>query len=154
VNRELGSIEARIREDATDALRAGDKRRRTALSTFVAALKKERIDARSETTTEAAEMVVLKREQKRRSEAIVMYDDGGRADLAEQARYEAELLAAYLPAQLGDDELQRLVAEAIAETGAASPKEMGKVMSALVPRVAGRADGKRLSELVRSRLGA
>lgn len=153
MNRELGLIEAHIREDATDALRAGDKRRRTALSTFVAALKKERIDAR-EAPGEADEITILKREQKRRHEAIAMYEQGDRADLAEQARYEEDLLAAYLPAQLADDELQRLVAEAIAETGAATPKEMGKVMSALLPRVAGRADGRRLSELVRSRLGA
>lgn len=153
MNRELGSIEARIKDDTTAALRAGDKRRRTALSTFLAALKKERIDAGSAVRGEADELVVLKRERKRRHESIAMYEQGGREDLAAQARYEEELLDAYLPAELGEEELAALVEAAVAETGAATPKEMGKVMSVLMPRVAGRADGKRLSELVRARLG-
>jgi uncharacterized protein YqeY len=153
VNRELGPIEARIKDDTTAALRAGDKRRRTALSTFMAALKKERIDAGSTAPGEAEELVVLKRERKRRHEAIAMYEQGGRDDLAEQARFEEGLLDAYLPAELSEDELRAFVEEAVSQTGAASPKEMGKVMAAVMPRVAGRADGKRLSELVRARLG-
>jgi uncharacterized protein YqeY len=153
VNRELGNIEARIKDDTTAALRAGDKRRRTALSTFLAALKKERIDAGSVVPGEADELVVLKRERKRRHEAIAMYEQAGRADLADQARYEEELLDAYLPAEMSEDELRALIEEVVTQTGAASSKEMGKVMGALMPRVAGRADGKRLSELVRARLG-
>jgi uncharacterized protein len=150
--RELGAIEQRIKDDATAALKAGDRRRREALSQVVAALKKERIDSRKD-PSEADELVVLKRERKRRAEALELYEQAGRDDLAEQERYEAGLLASYMPAELSADELAVLVDEAIAATGAASVKEMGKVMAQLMPKVAGRADGRALSELVRSHLG-
>lgn len=150
--RELGAIEQRIKDDATAALKAGDRRRREALTQFVAALKKERIDSRRE-PSEADELVVLKRERKRRAEALELYEQAGRADLADQERYEEELLASYMPEELSADELAAMVDEAIAATGAASPKEMGKVMAQLMPRVAGRADGKALSALVRAKLG-
>ncbi len=150
--RELGAIEQRIKDDGTAALKAGDRRRREALSQFLAALKKERIDSRKQ-PAEADELVVLKRERKRRVEALELYEQAGRDDLADQERFEAELLAAYMPEELSADELAAMVDEAIAATGAASPREMGKVMSALVPKVAGRADGKALSELVRTKLG-
>ncbi len=150
--RELGKIEQRIKDDATAALKAGDRRRREALSQIVAALKKERIDSRKD-PSEADELVVLKRERKRRAEALELYEQAGRDDLADQERFEAQLLAAYMPEELSAKELAAMVDEAIAATGAASPKEMGKVMSALMPKVAGRADGKALSELVRTKLG-
>ena len=150
--RELGAIEQRIKDDATAALKAGDRRRREALSQFVAALKKERIDSRKQ-PAEADELVVLKRERKRRAEALELYEQAGRDDLADQERFEAALLAGYMPEELSADELAAMVDEAIAATGAASSGEMGKVMSALVPKVAGRADGKALSELVRTKLG-
>jgi uncharacterized protein len=151
--RELGTIEQRIKDDGIQALKAGDKRRREALSSFVAALKKERIDSRKQ-PDEADELVVLKRERKRRAEAIELYDQAGRTDLADQERFEEQLLASYMPEELGEAELATLVDEAIAATGAASPKEMGQVMRALMPKVAGRADGKVLSTMVRERLGA
>jgi len=150
--RELGTIEQRIRDDATAALKAGDKRRRQALTQIVAALKKERIDSRKD-PTEADELAVLKRERKRRLEALALYEQAGRQDLADQERYEAELLAAYMPEELSSEELAALVDAAIAATGAACVKEMGKVMAQLMPQVAGRADGKAVSELVRSKLG-
>jgi hypothetical protein len=82
-----------------------------------------------------------------------MYGQAQRDDLAEQARFEVELIGGYLPEELPADELERIVDEAIATTGAASPKEMGKVMARVMPQVAGRADGKALSDLVRGRLG-
>jgi hypothetical protein len=150
--RELGKIETRIKEDSTAALKAGDRRRRDALTQFVAALKKERIDS-LKAPTEADELVVLNRERKRRGEALELYEQAGRADLADQERFEAELLAGYMPDELPAGELAAMVDEAIAATGAASPKEMGKVMAHLMPKVAGRADGKLLSELVRAKLG-
>ena len=150
--RELGVIEQRIRDASTAALKSGDKRLREALSSFVAALKKERIDSRKE-PTEADEFTVLKRERKRRAEAIEVYDQAGRTDLADQERYEEELLKSYLPEELGDAELEALVDEGIAATDAVTPKDMGKVMGWLKPKVAGRADGKKLSDLVRGRLG-
>jgi uncharacterized protein len=150
--RELGKIEQRIKDDATVALKAGDRRRREALNQLVAALKKERIDSRKD-PSEADELVVLKRERKRRAEALELYEQAGRDDLADQERFEAELLASYMPEELSADELAAMVDETIAATGAASPREMGKVMAALMPRVAGRADGKVLSDLVRTKLG-
>jgi uncharacterized protein YqeY len=151
--RELGVIEERLRDDATAALKAGDKQRRAALTTIVSALKKERIDS-GKLPTEADEYRVLERERKRRAEAREVYEQAGREDLAAQERYEEELLASYLPEELGAEELEALIDEAIAATGAVTPKDMGKVMGWLKPRVAGRADGKRLSDLVRAKLGA
>jgi len=150
--RELGQIEQKIRDDATAALKAGDKQRREALSSFVAALKKERIDSRKE-PTEADEFTVLKRERKRRAEAIELYDQAGRKDLADRERFEEDLLASYMPEELSDDALEELVDEGIAATEAVTPRDMGKVMGWLKPKVAGRADGKKLSDLVRARLG-
>ena len=150
--RELGVIEQRIKDDSTAALKAADKRRRDALSSFVAALKKERIDSRKQ-PTEADELTVLKREKKRRAEAIELYDGAGRADLAEQERYEFELIGEYMPEELGDEELEALVDEGIAATDAVTARDMGKVMGWLKPKVAGRADGKKLSDLVREKLG-
>ena len=140
-----------MKADSGTALKAGDKRRVTALRTMVAALKKARIDAKAD-PSEADELAVLARERKQRLEAAEIYEQNARADLAEQSRYEAQLLTAYLPAELPDEELAALVEAAVAATGAASLKEMGKVMAALMPKVAGRADGKRVSEAVRARL--
>jgi uncharacterized protein YqeY len=150
--RELGVIEQRIKDDSTAALKAGDRRLREALSSFVAALKKERIDSRKE-PSQADELTVLKRERKRRAEAIELYDEAGRQDLADQERYEEDLLASYMPEELDDAELEELVAEAIAATDAVTPRDMGKVMGWLKPKVAGRADGKKLSNMVREKLG-
>src|SRR5664280_274496 len=150
--RELGQIEQQIRDDATAALKAGDKRRREALSSFVAALKKERIDSRKE-PTEADELTVLKRERKRRAEAIELYEQAGRKDLADQEKYEEALLKSYMPEELSDEALEELVDEGIAATEAVTPRDMGTVMGWLKPKVAGRADGKKLSDMVRAKLG-
>jgi len=100
------------------------------------------------------ELAVLRRERKRRQESATAFRDGGRPELAEAEEAEAEVISAYLPAELSDDELRAIVAGAVAETGASSPKDMGQVMKAAMPRVAGRADGKRVSALVREKLGA
>jgi len=150
--REAGALEERIKADTVTALKAGDSRRTQALRLLTAALKKERIDAGT-TPDEAAELVVLKRERKRRLEAAELYDGAGRAELAAQERYEEELIAAYLPPELSDEELAALVDATIAETGAASARDMGKVMGAVMKKVAGRADGGLVNRLVRSRLG-
>ena len=151
--KELGTIEARIKDDAVAALKAGDKRLRMALNTIVAELKKARIDGMKQ-PVEADELAVLKRERKRRHEAIELFEKGGRAELAEQARNEERLLADYMPEELSESELRALVDDAVAASRAASPREIGKVMALLMPKVAGRADGKLVSELVRTRLGA
>lgn len=100
------------------------------------------------------EVAVLQRERKKRIEAAEAYEGAGRAEQAAAERFEAELIEAYLPRQLSDEELAGLVAEAVAETGATEQKQMGEVMSALMPKVGGRADGKRVSAAVRQKLGA
>ena len=96
---------------------------------------------------------MLKRERKRRAEAIAVYEQVGRTDLADQERYEEGLLKDYMPEELTDEELEELVREAVAATSAVTPRDMGRVMGWLKPKVAGRADGRKLSAMVRERLG-
>ena len=98
------------------------------------------------------ELAVLRRERKRRLEAASQFRDGGRPELADQEEAEAELISGYMPAELGDEELDTIVAAAIAETGASSPKDMGQVMKVVMAKSGGRADGKRASARVREAL--
>ena len=100
------------------------------------------------------EVEVLQRERKRRMEAAEAYREGGRADRAEAEEREAELIGSYMPEQISDEELSAIVGDALAESGATSPKEMGQVMALVMPRVKGRADGKRVSDAVKERLTA
>ena len=100
------------------------------------------------------EVAVLQKEHKKRVEAAEAYEGAGRAEQAAAERFEAELIEGYLPQQLSDAELGELVDAAVAETGAAGPRQMGEVMSALMPKLGGRADGKRVSTAVREKLGA
>jgi uncharacterized protein len=129
-------------------MRAGERERVGALRMLASALQQ---DAK---LGEGDEVAVLQRERKKRLEAAEAFREGGRADAAEAEESEARVIEDYLPEQLGDDELGELVGAAIEEAGAQSPAEMGKVMSIVMPRVEGRADGKRVSQVVRERLGA
>ena len=132
----------------TQALKSGDRVRVHALRLIASELQKAAKD------DSADEVEVLQRERKRRLEAAEAYREGGRRDLAESEEREAEIIAGYMPDQLSDDELGAIVGDAVAESGAASPGEMGRVMSLVMPKVKGRADGKRVSELVREKLSA
>jgi uncharacterized protein len=98
------------------------------------------------------ELAVLRRERKRRLEAASQFRDGGRPELADQEEAEAELIAGYMPAELSDEDLDAIVAAAVAETGASSPKDMGQVMKVVMSKSEGRADGKRASARVREAL--
>ncbi|HET6569942.1 MAG TPA: GatB/YqeY domain-containing protein, partial [Solirubrobacterales bacterium] len=100
------------------------------------------------------ELAVLQRERKKRLEAADAYHEANRTEQAGAERFEAELIEGYLPAQISDEELAGLVDAAVAETGATERKQMGQVMSALMPKLGGRADGKRVSAAVRERLGS
>jgi len=100
------------------------------------------------------EVAVLQRERKKRVEAAQAYEDAGRTEQAAAERFEADLIEGYLPQQLSDEELAALVDAAVTETGASEQRQMGEVMSALMPKLGGRADGKRVSSAVRERLGA
>jgi uncharacterized protein YqeY len=146
----MSTIE-RVQADTTAALKAGDRERAQALRLITNELQKALKEARDGATDEAA---VLQRERKRRLEAAKAYREAGREDLASSEKREADLIEEYLPEQLSDDELHAIVGDAVAESGASSPKEMGKVMSLVMQRVQGRADGKRVSALVKEKLTA
>ncbi|HEY7951314.1 MAG TPA: GatB/YqeY domain-containing protein [Solirubrobacterales bacterium] len=142
------SVLEQVQADVRTAMKEGDRERAGALRMVVDALQK---DAK---LGDGDEVAVLQRERKKRLEAAEAYGEAGRAEQATAESLEAELIEGYLPAQLPDEELAELVDAAVAETGATEQKQMGQVMSALMPKVAGRADGKRVSAAVRERLGA
>jgi uncharacterized protein len=145
------AVQEQVKADLTTAMKAGERERVGALRLVSAELQKAHKEASG---GEADEVAVLQRERKRRLEAADAYRDAGREDLAGSETREAALIEAYLPAQLSDDELHAIVGDVVAETGAASPKEMGRVMSMVMPRVQGRADGKRVSAVVKEKLTA
>src|SRR3954471_3657776 len=145
------SLLEQVQADTTAAMKEGDRGRVNALRLVASELQKAHKEAAG---SEVDEIAVLQRERKRRLESAEAYRDGGREDLAGTEEGEAELIAGYLPEQLSDDELQAIVGDAVAESGASSPKEMGRVMSLVMPRVQGRADGKRVSALVKEKLTA
>src|SRR4051794_30975919 len=130
-------------------MKSGDRDRVGALRLISNELQKAHKEASG---SEADEVAVLQRERKRRLEAAEAYREGGRDDLAGSEQYEAELIAEYMPAQLSDEELHAIVGDVVAESGASSPKEMGRVMSLVMPKVQGRADGKRVSAVVKEKL--
>lgn len=140
------SLLEQIQGDVKDAMKAGERERVHALRLVVNELQK------AVKENGADEVEVLQRERKRRLEAAEAYRDGGRTDLAEAEEREAELIGGYMPEQLSDEQLNAIVGDAVAESGASSPKEMGKVMALVMPQVKGRADGKRVSSAVKELL--
>lgn len=142
-----------IAEDMRAAMKARDAVRVSTLRMVMAAVKNAQVEKGHELADDEA-VEVIAREAKRRKESIEAYDNAARAELADKERAELAVLEGYLPERLSDEELAALVDQAVAETGASSPKEMGAVMKALMPKVKGRADGAAVSAAVRARLGA
>jgi uncharacterized protein YqeY len=142
------TIADQVKSDLATAMKAGERDRVGALRFVLSELQKAEKEGGGD------EVAVLRRERKRRLDSARQYRDAGRDDLAAPEEQEAELIDGYLPAELSDDELERLVEDAVGRTGAASPKDMGKVMGVVMGAVAGRADGTRVSGKVRQRLGA
>ena len=136
-----------VKSDVTTALKAGDRERATALRMVVSELQKAEKEGSGDD-----EVQVLQRERKRRLESARAFRDAGRDDLAVAEEREAELIGDYLPDQLSDEELRAIVGDAVAESGASSPREMGKVMAVVMPKVQGRADGRRVSDAVKDLL--
>jgi uncharacterized protein YqeY len=136
----------RVKQDLTSAMKAGEKDRVGTLRLVLSELQKAAKDGADD------QVAVLRRERKRRQESAGAFRDGGRPELADAEEAEAEIISGYLPAELSDDELRAIVAAAVAETGASSPKDMGQVMKAAMPRVGGHADGKRVSALAQEAL--
>lgn len=127
-------------------MKAGDRDRAAALRLVLSELQKDAKEGSGD------ELAVLRRERKRRLDAATQFRDAGRGELATQEEGEADLIAGYLPKELSDEEIDAIVAAAVAETGASSPKDMGQVMKAAMAIVAGRADGKRVSARVQGAL--
>lgn len=142
------SVLEQVQADVRAAMKAGDRERAGALRMVVDSLQKDVKLGKGD------EVAVLQRERKKRLEAAEAYGEAGRDEQAAAENFEAELIEAYLPKQLSDEELAERVDAAIAETGASEQKQMGQVMSALMPKLGGGADGKRVSAAVRERLGA
>jgi hypothetical protein len=142
------SVLERVQGDVRTAMKARDRERAAALRMVVDVLQQDAKLGKGD------EVAVLQRELKKRVEAAEAYEGAGRAEQAAAERFEAGLIEGYLPQQLSDAELAELVDAALAETGASERRQMGKVMSALMPKVGGRADGKRVSAAVRQKLGA
>ncbi len=142
------SVLEQVQGDVRTAMKARDRERASALRMVVDVLQQDAKLGKGD------EVAVLQRERKKRIEAAEAYEGAGRAEQAAAERFEAELIEGYLPQQLSEEELAGLVDAAVAETGAEGRRQMGEVMSALMPKVAGRADGKRVSAAVRERLGS
>lgn len=147
----MTAVQEKITTGWKDAMRVGDTLRRDTLSGLRAALKNEEIEVRGE-LDEARVQAIINREAKKRREAITEYQKANRPDLADKEDAELRILTEFLPAQLSEDELRELVGSTIAQVGAQSPKDMGQVMKALQPLIAGKADGKLASNLVKDAL--
>lgn len=142
------SVLEQVQDDVKTAMKARDRERAGALRLIVDVLQQDAKLGKGD------EIAVLQRERKKRVEAAEAYEGAGRAEQAASERFEAELIEGYLPQQLSDEELGDLVGAAVEETGATEQRQMGDVMKALMPKVGGRADGKRVSAAVREKLGA
>ncbi len=142
------TILERVQADVRTAMKAGERERVSAMRLIVDALQQDAKLGKGD------EIAVLQRERKKRLEAAEAFEKGGRSEQARVERLEAEMIEAYLPAQLSDEELGELAQNAIEEAGAGEQRDMGKVMARVMPMVAGRADGKRVSQAVRERLGS
>ncbi|HEY5633381.1 MAG TPA: GatB/YqeY domain-containing protein [Burkholderiaceae bacterium] len=147
------SLKDRITEDMKAAMRAKDAQRLGAIRLLLAAIKQREVDERVE-LDDAAVVAVVEKLGKQRRDSIEQFTRAGRDDLAARERFELDVLAGYLPRQAGADEVAAAIDAAIAATGAAGPKDMGKVMGAVKGKLAGRADMAQVSAAIRQRLGA
>jgi uncharacterized protein YqeY len=151
----VAELKDRLRADLNTAMRARDQVRLRTLRMALTSITNEEVAGASARDLSDEEIVkVLTREAKKRREAAEAFGAAGRDEQAAAERAEGDVLATYLPAQLGDEELAALVGDAITETGAAGPKGMGQVMKVLTPRLAGRADGARVAAEVRRQLSS
>jgi len=151
----MSTLKDRLRADLHASIKSRDELRAATLRLVLTAITTEEVaGAQARTLTDDDVVKVLTREAKKRREAAEAFAGAGRAQQAERERSEHEVIGEYLPAQLTDDELRRMVAAAIDETGAAGPRAIGQVMKAVTPKVAGRAEGGRVAAEVRRQLSA
>ncbi len=148
----MSTLVATIKDAVKAAMRAKEKERLNALRLAQAEFKRVEVDERIEIDDERA-LAILDKMTKQRRDSIAQYSAAGRDDLAAVEQYEIDVLSEFLPEALSEEELAKLVADAIAKSGAASMQDMGKVMGILKPQVQGRADMAQISQLVKSQLG-
>ena len=146
------ALKEQITNDMKESMKSGAKERLAVIRLILAALKQKEVDERI-TLDDAQVLAILEKMLKQRRESIAQFTQGNRKDLADKEEAEVKIIQAYLPAQLSDAELDQLVAAAVAESGAASVKDMGKVMGILKPKVAGKADMSAVSAKIKSKLG-
>lgn len=146
------SLKDRLREEITTSLKAGDKVRLGALRMLSAAVINREKDVLHELSDEEVRALAVK-EVKKRTESIEAFEAAGRTELADKERTEREVLSAYAPEQLSQEEVEALVGEVIAATGASGPGDLGKVMGVVMGRAKGRADGAAIQQMVKERLG-
>ena len=145
------SLKEKLQQDMKDAMRGGDKRGLGVIRLILAAIKQREVDERIE-LDDVQVTTVLDKMAKQRRDSLEQYEKAGRDDLADQESFEIDMLKAYLPEQLGDDEIDTLIDEAIQATGASSMKDMGKVMGQLKAKLQGRADMGAVSGRIKARL--
>lgn len=145
------SLKEQLTNDMKEAMKAHDKDRLAVIRMVRGAVRQQEIDGKKELGDEDV-LAVIGKEVKMRRDSIEEFRKGGREDLVEKTEAEIAVLMPYLPAQLSEEEIRGLVQAAVKQTGAASPKDMGKVMGVLMPKVKGRADGKTVNAIVRSML--
>lgn len=147
------SLRQRIQDDMKSALKAGDRERLGTIRLMLAAIQQREVDERIQ-LDDTQVLATLDKMLKQRRESIAQYESGGRNDLADRERAEIDVIQVYLPEPLSDDEVDAMITAAIAETGAASIKDMGKVMGIIKPQAQGRADMAAVSARIKSKLGA
>ena len=147
-------LKEKLQSDLTDAIRSRAEVKSGTIRMLLAAITTEEVSGKAARILKDDEIItVLSREAKKRREAVEAYVAAKRDDLADKERAEGEVIAQYLPAQLSEDEIKEMIADAISETGAAGPAGMGLVMKVLSPKIAGKADGGVVSGLVKAALG-
>jgi uncharacterized protein YqeY len=147
-------LKEKLQSDLTDAIRSRAEVKSGTIRMLLAAITTEEVSGKAARVLKDEEIItVLSREAKKRREAVEAYVAAKRDDLADKERAEGEVISQYLPAQLSEDEIKKMIADAISETGAAGPAGMGLVMKVLSPKIAGKADGGVVSGLVKAALG-
>ena len=146
-------LKDRITDDMKAAMRAKDAPRLSAIRMLTAAIKQREVDERKD-LTDADVVGIVDKQLKQRRDSIAQFEQGGRQDLADLEKFEVSVLEAYMPQALSEAEVTAAIAQAVAESGAQAPADMGKVMALLKPRLAGRADMSKVSGLVKAKLSA
>ena len=148
------SLETNLMADIKAAMLARDQKKLEALRAIKAQILLEKTKGGNVELTEATEMALLQKLVKQRKESAAIYEQNGRQELADEEKFQASVIEAYLPQPLTEDELRAIIKEAIAQTGASSMKDMGRVMGMVTKQVAGKADNSKVSQLVKEMLGA